>query len=872
MRVNSIQNYSMVGQRGVYSNSVQNKQQSMPVRKSNIVQLTFTGKNMWQVASITPENNGLGLPEASQGGEGVVGYELPASLRKHEKVQVKLADGKVEAKPVDARSFMTFWEHNNPKGGYKFLIHKGIPKSELKDTMPASAFYSADLGEDIESVAKKLNVSLDEIDYVIQSRPNGNGPKAQSKYCLLEPTSVRGEVSHLSDTKLGETVSVPYRLFKVSEHNPSYNKLKGEPNYFIYTPQLARASKPYSYDCWGNVPFDAEVINSDGMKSLANSIHKQMDTEEFGHFNPASVLCHDRIANTYGNHIANMSAAGDTAVDGVKAHIIDHNTGRNYQGATGDPFKFLSVVGDETDAQAIKNSPYFDILQKARDFGMDSEALSPRERAIAHSVLDPVLAPFRDGAGTYNILKVGISSSKANPQNVSVGTVSHTFDSEMKSPETPDAAKFLTDDFASIQTKSVGNGVTPANMHFDQKDAKFGRGDNGLTKEAATGFTPFQYNGSNIDEVIAAKEKNARWLTNLIWEAGEKGQDELNKLFFNEGQIRDGHNVIGHLSPIKDGEILVFGFGRPDEQKGFPISTKGYLEFLKREDVPKETKQKVKLMLGAGPWNKDADDFKAIKHDLDEITKLDGGIYKNNVMYIDGFTPNRFTGCSHYGLFTSRREMYGITPIECKIAGTPYGSTKTGGPVDYTNPSNGFLTNDVVEGRPERYGLTWGNSSREIDQARVDHQAPQVGEIFKEMIEEYTDNHEQYVAKSKKNIEELVDWHNNSEYNKGKSANRLYLDDILETDKGWEARNKKPMNRVIGKLGEYKDELENLMHRSSSKTVKTVLAIGVGALAIAGGIYMYMNKSKQKVADATTPKAEPQKEQEAKPQKEAKAA
>ena len=35
---------------------------------------------------------------------------------------------------------------------------------------------------------------------------------------------------------------------------------------------------------------------------------------------------------------------------------------------------------------------------------------------------------------------------------------------------------------------------------------------------------------------------------------------------------------------------------------------------------------------------------------------------------------------------------------------------------------------------------------------------------------------------------------------------------------------------------------------------------------------MYMNKSKQKVADATTPKAEPQKEQEAKPQKEAKAA
>ena len=56
---------------------------------------------------------------------------------------------------------MPFWEHNNPKGGYKFLIHR---KSDFPDgfnamqkgcdTMPASAFYSADLGEDLSAVAK----------------------------------------------------------------------------------------------------------------------------------------------------------------------------------------------------------------------------------------------------------------------------------------------------------------------------------------------------------------------------------------------------------------------------------------------------------------------------------------------------------------------------------------------------------------------------------------------------------------------------------------------------------------------------------------------------------------------------------------------
>lgn len=864
MRVNSVQfNYPSSGIRRRESNSngkistTQLASVNSMSRTNKIVQLSFTGKNIWQVASITPENNGLGLPETSQGGEGVVGYELPESLKKHEKVKVKMSDGTVKETPVDARSFMPFWEHNNPKGGYKFLIHKGIKREQLAppkvidknnqplyDSMPAKMFYSADLGEDIESVAKKFGVPLDEISYVIQSKPNGTGPNALSKYCILEPTSIEGQVTRLSESVLGETENVPYRLFKISSINPSYNKLKFAPNYFIYTPQLARASKPYSYDCWGNVPFEAEIVNSDGMRALAETIHSRMNTAEFDHYNPANVLCHDRIANTYGNHLANMSASGKSYVDGVKAHIVDHNTGRNYQGATNDPFKYQVVVGDASDAEAMRNLPEFDILKKAKEYGIDSEALTPRERQIAHAVIDPYLDNFRDGAGTYNILKAGISAAKLNPDNISVGTVSHTFDKEMKSPETPDAAKFLTADFAGIETKSVGNGVTPANMRFNEQMAPWGRGGNGLTKESA-GFTPFEYDGTNIKDVVNAKEKNARWLTNLIWQAGEKGQDALNELFFNKGQIGDGHNVMGYLSPIKDGEILVFGFGRPDEQKGFPISTKGYLEFLKNKDIPQETKLKVKLLLGAGPWNKLDDDYKDIVADMKEIQNLDGGIYKHNFMYIDGFTPNRITGCCHYGLFTSRREMYGITPIECKIAGTPYGSTKTGGPVDYTNPSNGFLTKEAVELRPEHYGLTWANSKREIDQARVNAQAPQVADILKEMIDEYTNHKDVYLAKSKKNIEELVDWHNNSEYNLGLSANRRYLDVILETDKGWEARNTNQMQRIVGKFGEYKEELETMMEKTKSKPVKVVLAVAVGVLAVAGGVYMYVSNHKK---------------------------
>ena len=157
-------------------------------------------------------------------------------------------------------------------------------------------------------------------------------------------------------------------------------------------------------------------------------------------------------------------------------------------------------------------------------------------------------------------------------------------------------------------------------------------------------------------------------------------------------------------------------------------------------------------------------------------------------MYVDGFTPNRLVGCCTHSIFTSRREMCGITPIESKIAGTPYGATATGGPVDYTNKTNGWLTDEPVELRPEKYGLTYDNSSAEIDSARVQRQAKQVKtNIFEAMVDEYSTDRPTYIAKSKKSIEELVDWHNNAEYNHGKSANRRYLEDILEeknTDPG----------------------------------------------------------------------------------------
>jgi hypothetical protein len=807
----------------------------------NLVKISFTGApmNMNQIASLTPENNGIRLAETTQGGEGCVGFELVKSLRDKEH--------------LDARSFMPYWEYNNPKGGHKFLLHPltDFPDGVLPNEIPDKYFYSANVGETLEDVAKKNNLKPSEVSYVIQSRPNGNGPEALSKYCIVEPTSAKGEIKVLSDTVLGELKTVPYQLMKVSQNNPPYIEIKGEPHYFLYTPDLAKTAKPYSYDFRGNGSFGAEIINSDEMKVLAKVITEDMNTEEFGYFRPASVIAHDRVAHPFASHIANMSARGNDNVNGIKIHIVEHNPGRNYQGLTSNPFEFLRIVGDEKDAEFLKAHPKYEILAKAQRVGIDNaDALTPKEMEIAKSVIEPALAPFKDGSGMYNIVKSGIVAAKTNPENVSVGTVSYNFDLEMKSPETPNAATFLTEDFASIETKSVLNGSRPASLRLDDPAAPFGRGNNGLTV-FKSGFTTFKYDGSNIDEVIAAREKNAKWLTSLIDKAHSVGPEELNKVFFNEVQLSEGQKVHGYLKKMKDGDILVMGWGRPDEQKGFNITLDGFKKYLENEDIPYSQKKKFRLALGAGKWNEDAKDYKNIVRLIDEIEALDGGKYKGQVMYVDGFFPNRLVGCAQYGMFTSRREMCGITPLECKAAGVPYGATKTGGPVDYTNDTNGFLTKEPVEGRPERYGLTWENSLDEIDDARCARQAEQVSDIFIQMADEHTNKHDSYVAKCKKNIEEKIDWHENVEYNHGKSANHRYTEDILETDKGWDSRNKSPMKRLMDKFGEFQDKAEVMLKKSAkSRPMKIVFGL-IGLAAVGTGAYLlYKNKNPKKLDKA----------------------
>lgn len=194
-------------------------------------------------------------------------------------------------------------------------------------------------------------------------------------------------------------------------------------------------------------------------------------------------------------------------------------------------------------------------------------------------------------------------------------------------------------------------------------------------------------------KVLKAKEKNTKWLLNLMSQAYENGNKTgLTKLFFSDSQISSGSTVLGHLSEFKEGDMLFMGWGRPDPQKGYPTTfgaLKEYLEFLKDKNIPEEVKKHTKFLAGAGIWSEHADDYKWVKNIIEEIEKMG---YAGNACYVNGFFPNRLVGCATYTIFTSRFEPCGITPLESFASGTPCISIGTGGSPDFINEMRGFIT------------------------------------------------------------------------------------------------------------------------------------------------------------------------------------
>lgn len=824
---------------------------ALPPILSGIAYITFTGnpeKNVNQVASLAFENRATGLAEDFQGGMGVVTDEAPASLRKHE--------------GLDVRSFSPFHEYNNARGGYKFLLTKHIPlvDGKLPAEIEARWFLSAAPGQSKEEFAKILRLNPDDLRYVIQSEPNGKEATSTSRYCLIEPTSAKGEFERMSDTDIGKLQKIKYEIFKISSDNPSYNRLQNTPNYWVYTEELAKTSKPYTYSAYGHGGIEAEIINSDFCRAVLKA-GELMDTEEFGHFNPANFWGHDRPVATFLSHMADESAKGNPFYDGSITHFTMHNPRRSYQGCTDNPFAFLRVVASPEDVITISQHPQYGKLQELNAKGWNN--LSSVEKQFVTKMLDPYIGIFKDGFGTYNITKIALVAKKINPHNTSVGTVSPNFDKQMRNPNM-DVAPALGDEIRAIETTSPLNGSTPANLGLGNNTSDFGRGSN-ILSERKSGFTPLVYNGQNIEEIIAKREANAVWLTDILREAEEVGS--LDKVFYNDMQISQGRSVFGSISHYRKGDMLVVGWGRPDPQKGFPISLEGALKFFQREDIPKELKQRVHFQFGWGdmPFDKGDREWKLIEKFFSEILALDDGAYSHNIQLCDGRYPNKLVGCATHAMFTSRDEICGITPFEAKTAGVPYLTTAAGGPVDYTNSSNGWLTKTAPEMNPDFDGLTWESGADVIDDARIKRSSDEVSDCLKAMTTEYFEDKPSYIARCKKNIEEHCDWHNNGEYNGGKPANKVYRNGIWHIDEGFEARSKSPLKRLVGAtLEDAKQTVETVAKRTvegvqqvRNKWTKTIIFAGIGIAALGTAAYAYLRRQKPE-EDFELPKNENQ--------------
>ncbi len=804
--------------------------------------ITFSGnseKKLNQVLSLAFENRGTGLAEDYQGGMGVVTQEGPASLIEHEKLGV--------------RNISPFHEYNNPKGGFKFLDTKRIKlkNGRLPEEIEDKYFLSGYPGQSLEDYAKMFNHDPKDLRYVIQSEPNGKSPNSKSKYCLIEPTSAKGEFERMSDIDIGKTTKIKYQVFKIAADNPKYNLLKDKPNYWMYTQELAKIPKPYTYGPDGCGGMNAEIINSDFCRAVLKA-GEQMNTKEFGYFNPGNFWLHDRPVATFLSHMAEDSACGNNFYDGTISHFTMHNPRRAYQGITHNPFEFARVIFSKEQIKELSEHPHYNLLQNFNARGWDN--LNEFEKNFVREILDPYIGNFKDYFGTYNLTKIAITAKKVNPKNSSLGTVSRAFDKQMKNPDM-DVAPGLGQDLREVETVSPLNGSTPANLGLDNNTADFGRGNNTLSAKKR-GFTPLVYNGSNIEEIIANREKNAIWLSDILREAEKEGPEAVNKVFYNDMQISQGRSIYGSISNLKKGDMLVVGWGRPDEQKGFPISLEGALKFFKRKDIPKELKQRVHYQFGWGdsPFDKYSREWKLIKKAFDEIQKLDGGAYKHNIQMCDGRYPNKLVACATHSMFTSRDEICGITPFESKTAGVPYLTTAAGGPKDYTNNSNGWLTKTAPEMNPEFDKLNWNTPADVIDEARIARSSDEVSDCLKAMVEEYVNNKPAYIARCKKNIEEKGDWHNNNEYNGGKSANKVYTQDIWHIDEGWSAREKRPLNRLTGKLKEgtakvvefVSDGTAQGIQKIRNKWTKTIIWTGVGIAALGTAAYIYIKRFSNK--------------------------
>ena len=744
----------------------------------------------------------------------------------------------------------------------------------------------------------------------IEAKEKFNAENAQSAFQPIHEneTAIQSKINNEIKEKLA-TEEIQKRIETAYNKKLNSEKIQNELNaiiaapevpernatYFIHTKELAKFDTAYgagekgysAYGAYGTTGsystgayspnggahfVSTNVAFADNNRALIEILPK-LNTKEHGFYNPANWWLHDRPAFITMNAIADASHFGNDYYNGLKVHGTFHNPGRDYQGAESNPFEMFKMLARPEDVETLKKHSQLEKLKKIEaKWGNNWDKAPLSERSFVNQILRPFMANFIDDYAdtpndkrTFNISMTPVAGTNINAKNMSCGTVSVNYGKEMKSLETPDIAQYLTTKLAATKTIDITNGSTPANLRLNDPTANFCQGNNinGLTK-LKDGFTTYEYKpvfddagkfvSDNIDEVLKAKESNTKWLLDSLGDAFDKGGPQgITKMFFTDKQVSDTNaSVTGHLAKYEKGDMLLMGWGRPDKQKGYPSTFQAFLDFLKDPNIDKEVKKHTKLLVGAGVWGNDADEYKWVQDIIRQIEELDGGIYKGNACYVNGFFPNRLVGCATYSIFSSRFEPCGITPLESFAAGTPVISTKTGGAPDFITAARGYLTKNPYLRNAESLKIDpanfAGKKAKEIanilDAERMFANADELKDCIVAATSDYNLKPEEgklakYAEMVKDAITQKIDWHENASYNGGKTANERYMTEVFEIDKGMEGRNFEKLKRLVGEFG---IAVEDGAKKLRNKWTKTIIGAGVAVAAFGTVAYAYMKR------------------------------
>ena len=632
--------------------------------------------------------------------------------------------------------------------------------------------------------------------------------------------------------------NTPYQVFKIKNQSQEINN--GVPIYIVYTPNVSRMQEAYYNNkkdlSKGHfLEYEYAAFTVAAVKAL-----KQIASETDEQFNPSNYLLHDRF--TF-NAIDEMKRNEDDFFNNIKIHQVLHNVGKAYQGEFMFPLDAFSIfsTGDERAIDEFLTSNNGDNLtaaqilleeikeRKKENYELKKYNIDIIKYLSKEHILKPFISLFQNYIGKYfirdqyNITEIGLSEARENPQMISIGNVSTYYGYEIKQGQTRDIADNLYHSIIRTNMIDITNGTDLSSMEtnkpFYANGTKFGPKGAIIMSESSPlkNYSPYDISMSD-SEIYNRKQHNK----NLFYAClkGKKNQDgmpfdtsdnSLNRLFFTKEQIESKDCPSSVYGYIRDGianPIIISGWGRGDEQKGFTATLEGFKQFLLDKKNLDNDKRRVILTLGGTFKDKSNPEWRKIKELIDEINGIEKGKYSGQVIFADGWFANKLACCSDFTIFTSRQEPCGITPLESMACGTPVLAIHTGGfPNTVKDNETGLFTKSPYTLSKENLSRRFGKTKRfrgKIIRGNIDlMRQTAAGKEIAKLLNQATSIKRHKMEKMQRNcLQAKNNWSDNAQANISplnpqstpKPAIRKYLEDVFGLEKNdytgkWELSN-----------------------------------------------------------------------------------